>query len=61
MGSFDKVKPPEWIDKKPTSVGIAIPNTELWLVPGCEHVKAFDTHTAEWEQRVLAFLRREIP
>jgi amino acid adenylation domain-containing protein len=24
--------PPEDIDKKPTSVGIAIPNTELWLV-----------------------------
>jgi fermentation-respiration switch protein FrsA (DUF1100 family) len=34
--------------------------TELWLVPGCEHVKAFDTHTVEWEQRVLAFLGREI-
>jgi uncharacterized protein len=34
--------------------------TELWLVPGCEHVKAFDTHTVEWEQRVLAFLSREI-
>ena len=38
----------------------ANPGTELWLVPGCEHVKAFDTHTAEWEQRVLAFLGREI-
>ena len=24
--------PPEDIDRKPTSVGIAIPNTELWLV-----------------------------
>ncbi|RUR19908.1 hypothetical protein ELY21_02295 [Legionella sp. km535] len=24
--------PPEMIDKKPTSVGIAIPNTELWVV-----------------------------
>ena len=39
----------------------ANPRTELWLVPGCGHVKAFDTHTAEWEQRVLAFLTREIP
>jgi fermentation-respiration switch protein FrsA (DUF1100 family) len=38
----------------------ANPGTELWLVPGCEHVKAFDTHTVEWEQRVLAFLSREI-
>ncbi len=24
--------PPEDIDRKPTSVGIAIPNTELWIV-----------------------------
>ena len=39
----------------------ANPGTELWLVPGCEHVKAFATHTVEWEQRVLAFLTREIP
>jgi long-chain acyl-CoA synthetase len=23
--------PPEWIDKKPSSVGIAIPNTEVWI------------------------------
>ena len=38
----------------------ANPGTELWLVPGCEHVKAFDTHTVEWEQHVLAFLTREI-
>jgi len=38
----------------------ANPQTELWLVPGCDHVKAFDTHTAEWEQHVLAFLGREI-
>jgi fermentation-respiration switch protein FrsA (DUF1100 family) len=38
----------------------ANPRTELWLVPGCDHVKAFDTHTLEWEERVLAFLGREI-
>jgi fermentation-respiration switch protein FrsA (DUF1100 family) len=38
----------------------ANPQTELWLVSGCEHVKAFDTHTAEWQQHVLAFLGREI-
>jgi uncharacterized protein len=38
----------------------ANPGTELWLVPDCDHVKAFDTHTVEWEQRVLAFLGREI-
>ena len=24
--------PPEDIDRKPSSVGIAIPNTELWIV-----------------------------
>lgn len=24
--------PPEWLEKKPDSVGIAIPNTELWIV-----------------------------
>jgi pimeloyl-ACP methyl ester carboxylesterase len=39
----------------------ANPRTELWLVPDCDHVKAFDTHTAEWQQRVGAFLGREIP
>jgi len=38
----------------------ANPGTDLWLVPDCEHVKAFDTHTVEWQQRVLAFLGREI-
>jgi len=38
----------------------ANPGTELWLVPNCDHVKAFDTHTVEWEDRVLAFLGREI-
>lgn len=39
----------------------ANPATELWLVPGCDHVKAFDTQPAEWQRRVLAFLAREIP
>jgi fermentation-respiration switch protein FrsA (DUF1100 family) len=38
----------------------ANPGTELWLVPACGHVKAFDTHAVEWERRVLAFLSREI-
>jgi pimeloyl-ACP methyl ester carboxylesterase len=38
----------------------ANPGSELWLAPGCDHVKAFETHTAEWQQRVLAFLGREI-
>lgn len=38
----------------------ANPLTELWLAPGCDHVKAFDTHTAEWQRRVLAFLTREM-
>ena len=38
----------------------ANPATELWLVPGCDHVKAFDTQSSEWQRRVLAFLAREI-
>jgi fermentation-respiration switch protein FrsA (DUF1100 family) len=35
-------------------------DTELWMVDGCDHVKAFSDHPAEWQQRVLAFLDREI-
>jgi fermentation-respiration switch protein FrsA (DUF1100 family) len=38
----------------------ANPGTELWVVEGCEHVKAFTEHPAEWQQHVLAFLDREI-
>lgn len=36
------------------------PNTELWIVPGCEHVKAFATHPDEWAQHVFGFLSREL-
>jgi pimeloyl-ACP methyl ester carboxylesterase len=36
------------------------PGTELWLVPGCDHVQAFETQTIEWQRHVLAFLGREI-
>jgi dipeptidyl aminopeptidase/acylaminoacyl peptidase len=36
------------------------PRTELWIVPGCEHVMAFATHRDEWAQRVLGFLDREL-
>ena len=38
----------------------ANPRTELWIVPGCEHVKAFATHPDEWAQHVLEFLSREL-
>lgn len=38
----------------------ANPRTELWVVPGCEHVKAFATHPDEWAQHVLGFLDREL-
>lgn len=38
----------------------ANPGTELWVVPGCEHVKAYATHPAEWAARLLAFLGREL-
>jgi fermentation-respiration switch protein FrsA (DUF1100 family) len=34
--------------------------TELWIVPGCEHVMAYATHPTEWAQHVLTFLDREL-
>ncbi len=34
----------------------ANPNTQLWVVKDCGHVKAFITHPQEWTDRVLAFL-----
>ncbi len=36
------------------------PRTQLWVVPGCEHVKAYAIHPDEWAQRVLTFLGREL-
>ena len=38
----------------------ANPDTELWIVDGCDHVKAFTEHSAEWQQHVFAFLDREL-
>src|SRR5207253_10788604 len=38
----------------------AAPRTALWIVPGCEHVKAFATQPDEWAQHVLEFLSREL-
>ncbi|MDQ2951700.1 MAG: alpha/beta fold hydrolase [Chloroflexota bacterium] len=38
----------------------ANPNTELWMIDGCDHVQAFTDHPVEWQQRVLAFFDREI-
>jgi fermentation-respiration switch protein FrsA (DUF1100 family) len=38
----------------------ANPNTELWLVKDCGHVKAFVTHPQAWQDHVLAFLHREL-
>lgn len=38
----------------------ANPNTELWLVKDCGHVKAFVTHPGAWQDHVLAFLHREL-
>jgi fermentation-respiration switch protein FrsA (DUF1100 family) len=38
----------------------ANPRTELWVVPGCEHVLAHATHPTEWADHVLAFLAREL-
>ena len=38
----------------------ANPNTQLWLVKDCGHVKAFITHPQEWTTRVLAFLDGQV-
>ena len=38
----------------------ANPDTELWIVPGCDHVQAFTEHPADWREHVLAFLDREL-
>jgi fermentation-respiration switch protein FrsA (DUF1100 family) len=35
-------------------------DTELWMVDGCDHVKAFTDHPIEWAQHVFAFLDREL-
>ena len=45
------------IDLKAAS---ADPQTQLWLVPGCEHVQAFTTHPAEWQQHVTSFLEGQL-
>jgi len=34
----------------------ANPNTQLWLVKDCGHVKAFVTHPQAWQDHVLSFL-----
>jgi pimeloyl-ACP methyl ester carboxylesterase len=34
-------------------------DTELWMVEGCAHVKAFTDHPADWQRRVFEFLERE--
>ena len=38
----------------------ANPDTELWMVRGCDHVQAFTKHPEEWARYVFAFLDREI-
>jgi len=38
----------------------ANPDTELWMVQGCDHVKAFTEHPAEWQDHVFRFLDREL-
>lgn len=38
----------------------ANPNTQLWLVDDCGHVKAFVTHPELWQDRVLAFLDAQV-
>ncbi|TME27197.1 MAG: alpha/beta hydrolase [Chloroflexi bacterium] len=53
----DLVLPHHGLELKAAS---ANPRTDLWMVPGCNHVKAYSTHPVEWEQRVTAFLDREL-
>ena len=53
----DLVLPHHGLELKAASVN---PRTDLWMVPGCNHVKAYSTHPVEWEQRVTAFLDREL-
>jgi uncharacterized protein len=38
----------------------ANPDTELWMVHGCDHVRAFTQDPVAWQQHVLAFLDREL-
>ena len=38
----------------------AHPATQLWTVPGCGHVRAFQTQPAEWASRVTAFLEEQL-
>jgi pimeloyl-ACP methyl ester carboxylesterase len=45
------------IDLKTAS---ANPQTELWMVPDCDHVQAFTKQPEAWMTHVLAFLDREI-
>ena len=36
------------------------PRSELWVVPGCDHVQAFTLRPVEWEQHVMSFLTGEL-
>ena len=38
----------------------ANPDTQLWLVKDCGHVKAFTTYPGEWTRRMLAFLDAQV-
>jgi uncharacterized protein len=38
----------------------ANPGTQLWLVNGCGHVKAFITHPQAWQDHVLSFLDGQV-
>lgn len=35
------------------------PQTELWIVPGCGHTEAYTVAPAEYDARMLAFLRQQ--
>jgi len=53
----DTVNPHHARDLKAAS---ANPESRLWMVAGCGHVKAFITHPQEWQDHVLAFLEARL-
>lgn len=51
------VLPHHAFDLKAASANSA---SELWLAQGCAHARAFTTHPADWEQRVLGFIEAQL-
>jgi fermentation-respiration switch protein FrsA (DUF1100 family) len=39
----------------------ANPGTQLWVEPGCHHAQGYETHPADYQAHVLAFLDAQLP